>query len=104
MAFEIALAAAAERDIAEAVAYIGQDSPTRARKWFDGLFATLEQLRELPERHVLVPEADELGREIRSLHYHSHRIIYEVRPSQNTVYIARIYHGARKPLEAKDIE
>ena len=103
MAFRIELASAAELDIAEAVEYIAMDSPVMAQKWFDDLFLALEHLRQLPLRHVLIPEAADLKRELRSIHHHSHRVIYEVQEATNTVYIARVYHGARKPLMRKDI-
>jgi plasmid stabilization system protein ParE len=104
MAFRIEFARSAELDIIELVDYIAGDSPPMAKKWFDELFASLETLRELPLRHALIPEANDLKRELRSIHHYSHRIVYEVQAAENCVYIVRIYHGARRALTAKDIQ
>ncbi len=45
MAFKIELAAAAEREITDAVEYIAQDSPAMAQKWLITLFAVIESRR-----------------------------------------------------------
>lgn len=57
----------------------------------------------MPLIHPLIPESEDLGRELRSIRYHSHRIVYEVDLPSQTVYVARVYHGARKPLSPEDL-
>ncbi len=103
MAFKIQLADAAVQDISEFADRIALNSVVEARKWVEGLFREIETLRELPHRYALIPEAGQLKRELRSIHHHSHRVIYEVHDTENTVYIARVYHGARKPITKKDV-
>ena len=75
----------------------------RAQKWFNDLFIALESIREFPERHAVISESDQLKKNLRSFHHHSHRVIYEVQAKVNVVYIVRVYHGARKPLTQMDI-
>jgi len=103
MAFKIALAEAAFRDIDEATAFIAHDSPDQARAWLAGIFPIIDSLQSLPKRYAVIPEAAALARELRSVHYHSHRIVYEVDESAQTVYIVRVYHGARRPLSSGDL-
>lgn len=50
-------------------------------------------LVELPERGRIVPEISDEN--VREIIYRSYRIIYEIFPSQNAVYILRFWHGAR---------
>lgn len=103
MAFQVELSQQAEADIAEAADYIAADSPDNARKWVDALLVQLETLREMPQRHDLIPEAKLLLRHLRSIQHYSHRIIYEVNEDNLRVSIVRVYHGARKPLRRKDL-
>jgi len=104
MAFDIELSRRAEIDIYETIDYIARDSAESSRKWFDGLFSELEHLRELPERFALIPEAADIGRELRSFHYHSHRVVFEVKSRRNLFSIVRVYHGSRQPLSTEDVE
>jgi len=104
MAFRIELARAAELDIADAAEYISRDSPVLAQRWLEGLFQLIASFENMPTRHALIPEAEQLKRQLRSVHYQSHRIVYEVREDQSIVYVARIYHGARRPLSARDVD
>lgn len=104
MAFSIELAQAAERDIAEALAHITENSPQQALPWLDGLFEAIDALRALPARHALIPEAAELARPLRSLPYHAPRIIYEINDARQLILVVRVYHSVRKPLTRKAIE
>jgi plasmid stabilization system protein ParE len=78
MAFEIEISLRAEQDIDDAIAYIVRDSKSRAKKWLTGLLLAFDSLKELPNRHSLIEESSQLGRPLRSILYHSHRIVYEV--------------------------
>jgi plasmid stabilization system protein ParE len=103
MAFEIEVSEHAEHDINEAASYIAKDSAARAKKWLIGLHSIFNSLQELPNRHSMIQEAEELGRSLRSIIHHSHRIVYEVQEAANVVYIVRVYHGAHHPLKEEDI-
>ncbi|MBV9470590.1 MAG: type II toxin-antitoxin system RelE/ParE family toxin, partial [Abitibacteriaceae bacterium] len=98
------LAQAAERDIAEAVAHIAEDSPPQASQWLDGLFTAIDTLGELPSRYAMIPESVTLSRPLRSLPYHSHRIIYEINEAKQLILVVRVYHSARKPLKGDDLD
>ena len=104
MAFRIEYSRVALQDIIDAFDFIAKDSQLRSQNWTEGLFELVETLMELPERHELIREAKKLQRQLRSIHYHSHRIIYEVQVERNTVFIVRVYHGARRPLAKKDVD
>lgn len=104
MAFRVLLSAPAERDIEETVEFMVTNSPEAASKWLNGLQESLASLEEMPLRHALIPEAAILGKPYRSLPYVSHRIVYRVDDQSAQVYIVRVYHGARKPLEEEDVE
>lgn len=83
-------------DIAEQIAYIGEDSPAAAARWYDGCLHAIESLESLPRRCSLAPEAEVFQREIRQLIYQSHRVLYEV--AGDTVNVLHVRHGARLPL------
>lgn len=92
----VIVTATAVADIAEQVAYISEDSPTAAARWYDGCFDAIQSLRSMPLRCRLAPEAETFEREIRHLVYFSHRILYEV--AGETVNVLHVRHGARLPL------
>lgn len=104
MAFNVRLTEAAQRDIGEAMDYIAANSPEHARKWFDEFFEVLETLTEMPARHPLITESGHLKRALHSLHYHSHRVVYEINVAQQTVSIVRVYHSSRRPLRLEDLQ
>lgn len=104
MAFKVQIVGAAEQDIAEATAFIYDDSPAIADKWLSGLLSAILALSEMPLRFALIPESKELKRPLRGFPYHSHRVVYEVDETTQSVLILRVYHSARAPLRLEDIE
>jgi plasmid stabilization system protein ParE len=50
-------------------------------------------LSELPERGRVVPEISDPA--VREIVHRPYRIIYEIFPDRNAVYILRFWHGAR---------
>jgi toxin ParE1/3/4 len=102
MTFKVRLSFSAELDLQEAIEFIAKDSKTHAKNWVVEFQKKIESLRELPLRHALIPESNEVELPLRSITHYSHRIIYLVDESSKTVEIVRVYHGARKPLD-KDI-
>lgn len=104
MAFRVLLSAPAERDIEEAAEFMMTNSFDAAGKWLDGLQKALQSLEEMPARHAVIAEAASLGRPYRSLPYFSHRIVYRVDDQNAQVYVVRVYHNARRPLEEENVE
>lgn len=102
MAFSVVVRPTAFVDIDEETLYIAeQGNPIRAGKWREGLFDRIEELCDLPRRHPLAPESEELGQELRQFYYHSHRVIYRVLKSE--VEILRVYHGSRRALDDRSV-
>lgn len=66
--------------------------------------ALILSLQEMPGRFPVIPEAEELGLPYRSALHHSHRVIFRVDAEKNTVYVVRVYHGARRPLTPEDVD
>ncbi|RYG24963.1 type II toxin-antitoxin system RelE/ParE family toxin [bacterium] len=102
MPFRVEITRRAEADALEAADYIAQDSRVAAARWFAELYAAIESLGEMPERHAVIPELG-LRHEYRSLHHYSHRVVYRVDHDQEAVYVVRIYHGARRALAERDV-
>ena len=104
MAFRVEITDPARDDIDEAVAFLAHHSQQAARKWKIELQALILSLQEMPGRFAVIPEATELGMPYRSAPHHSHRVIFRIEESNNTVYVVRVYHGARRPLSPEDID
>ncbi len=69
-----------------------------AEPWWNGPIDQILSLETLPRRCSIIPEQKYFEQEMRHLIYASHRIIFCI--GEHTVTILRIYHGARKPLNA----
>ena len=100
-AFEIQYTELANQDLNEVLAFIAIDSTPRARRWLDGFIAAVEELKFAPEKFAIATEFQGADSLIRSFHYHSHRIFYEVRGS--VIVVHRIWHGARQPIISQDV-
>ena len=103
MAFKLRIVSRAKHDIDDAVAFIAIDSRTAAHRWKAGLQTLISSLRDMPSRFPPVSESTELEVPCRSARYHSHRVIFWIDTEHNTVYVVRVYHGARRPLTNDDI-
>lgn len=104
MAFDVEITDPARDDIDDAVAFIARTSTATARKWKTEMQALILSLQEMPGRFALIAEAGELGLPYRSALHHSHRVIFRIDEEKNTVYVVRVYHGARRPLSHEDID
>ena len=104
MVYKVVIAQAAEWDIEEAFEYIGGSSIQNATKWLNELIQQIGSLTELPLRQPLIPEAELLKRQLRSLNHFSHRIIYEVDDEKLIDNVVCVYHGARAQLTPRDIQ
>jgi plasmid stabilization system protein ParE len=111
MAYRVDLTPQAISDIEAALQYIGQAAPTRIERWLLGLVDSVRLLEEMPERFPVVPESEELGREIRQVLYGKrtgiYRIIfrvYEKTPGEGIVRVLSVRHGARDRLRPEDLD
>lgn len=66
--------------------------------------ALQKSLRKMPAQFAIIPGAEELGQPYRDALVHSHRVIYRIDETSATVYIVRVYRGARRPLVRGDIQ
>lgn len=103
MAYRIKVGDPAERDIEEAVRYIARDSQAAASKWYESLWKLIFSLSDNPHIFSLIPEADDVGYPYQSAIHYSHRIIFRVDATDNTIYVVRVYHRARQPLTKDDL-
>lgn len=104
MAFDVEITDPARDDIDDSVMLIAQNSTAAARKWKTELQSLILSLQEMPGRFPVIPEAGALGLPFCSAPHHSHRVIFRVDAENNTVYVVRVYHGARHPLTFGDID
>ncbi len=99
MGFKVILTPQSQDDLREIVSFIAQDNPDRAKTFGNELVDHALTLAELPERGRVVPEISEPS--VREIVHRPYRIIYEIFPEQNTVYVLRFWHGARGEPEVK---
>ncbi len=104
MAFSVEITDPARDDIDDSVAFIAQKSQLAARKWKTELQALILSLQDMPGRFAIIPEAAGLEMLYRSAPHRSHRVIFRIDEQANTVYVVRVYHGARHPLTCEDID
>jgi addiction module RelE/StbE family toxin len=99
MGFKVILTPQSLDDLKEIVAYIAKDNPARARTFGNELIDRALSAAKFPERGRVVPEIGEPS--VREIIYSAYRIIYEIFPDQQTIYLLRFWHGARGEPEIK---
>jgi len=111
MAFRVEIAPRALADIEEAFLYIRQGSPERASRWLLGIIDAINSLEQMPGRHPVAPESEDLGQEVRVLHFgkrhHVYRVFFSVRlegPKQGVVRIFHVRHGVRRKPTAAELQ
>ncbi len=104
MEFEVRLTEAAKLDLFEVLEYIAKDWERNSSKWYQEFLIAASMLSEMPERFPKVPESDSMRVDYRSFNHYSHRVIYRVDTLEKIVFIVRIYHEARRPLNQTDLQ
>ena len=99
MGCKIILTPQAQDDLREIVSFIAQHNPERAKSFGNELIDRALTLAELPERGRVVPEISKPS--VREIVHRPYRIIYEMFPGQNAVYVLRFWHAARGEPEIK---
>ncbi len=103
MVFKVVITAPAEQDIDEATQYIADDSQSADSKWNAELWTVIFSLKEMPSRFSVIPEAEELGFPYRSISHYAHRMIFRIDETSETVFIIRVFHGARRSLTQEEV-
>ena len=108
MVYRVSLAALAESDAYEAFERIREAAPLHAEKWLTRLFEAILTLGELPARCLVIPEAGQLGYEIRHLLFGKgngvYRIIFPIKEEEKHVRVLRVWHASRTAISAVDVE
>lgn len=104
--YQVEISSRALADIEQAFLFIRKEAPTRADAWLEGMIAAIYSLEEMPNRCAKAPESHELGVEIRQLLYGKRPGVYRVlfMLAGDVARVLHVRHGARKSLEADDIE
>ena len=100
MGFKVILTPQSQDDLCEIVSFIARNNPQRAKSFGNELIDRALTLGELPERGRVVPEIS--APSVREIVHRPYRIIYEIFPEQNAVYILRFWHGARGEPEIEN--
>jgi len=92
--YKVELTRRAQRDIEIIWDYIFQDNPLNAISFITALEEQILSLAVFPERNPGIPEGPILQTtDYRHLVYKNYRTIYRI--SQDSVYVLRVFHGAR---------
>ncbi|MBX3412404.1 MAG: type II toxin-antitoxin system RelE/ParE family toxin [Pirellulales bacterium] len=81
-------------------------SPTEASRWFDGIFAAMDSLKQDPQRHGLAREADRFPYELRQRLFgvgrrKTHRILFTVRDEE--IVVLSVRHAAQADVTPGDV-
>jgi toxin ParE1/3/4 len=87
------LGPAARLDLKGLAAYIAEDNPIAARKFVRSLFQVVERLPQFPQSGRIVPEFNDPN--IREVIRRPCRLVYRIKPEEQIIEIARVWHGAR---------
>jgi plasmid stabilization system protein ParE len=96
MEFDVETTTLAKADLDEYFHRIALDSEDRAITWLRGAVLLIESLSTMPSRFSVASELEGLGRDIRSVPYHSHRMVYEI--LDDRVIVLRVWHVAQQVL------
>ena len=105
MIFKVILSGQARMDVRKAAGYYKKRSPQAAQKWLREFKKLQESLAIFPARFALSNNPNLTKNSYRVAFHYSHKVVFHVDEQSKTVYIAHVYHSARKPLELdEDIE
>ena len=93
MAVKIIWSEQARDDLQAIVLFIAQDNPIVAESFGCLLMSKVDVLAQFPQLGRIVPEEND--ETVREIIFRSYRIIYKVMAENETVAIARVWHGAR---------
>lgn len=93
MAYQVIWAPSARLDLRELAWYIADARPQTAARFVQRVFQMVEHLADFPLSGRVVPEFADPN--IREVIRRPCRIVYRVKPKEEIVEIARVWHAAR---------
>ncbi len=93
MAYQVTWAPSARLDLRELASYIAESRPQAAARFVRRVFQVAEHLADFPLSGRIVPEFGDPN--IREVIRRPCRIVYRVKPKEEIVEIARVWHAAR---------
>jgi toxin ParE1/3/4 len=91
--YQVNLTQHAQDDLEKIYYYIADDSIENAVNFVLQLENKVYSLEDFPDRNPYIPENEFFGTDYRHLIYKKYRIVY--RMVEKSVYVLRIFHGAR---------
>mgnify|MGYP001546101123 CR=1 FL=1 len=91
--YQVRLTQEAQNDLEKIYYYIADDSINNARHFILQLEEKVYSLETFPDRNPFIPENEFFGTNYRHLIYKRYRVVYRI--AEKTVYILRIFHGAK---------
>ena len=101
MGYKVIITETATKDLSEVVGYIAQDNTRIARRIGFAILARFQLLEKYPFFGRVVPELER--KEWRETVYKRWRLIYYVDERRQTIYAARVWHGARGEPELPEL-
>ena len=97
--YEVRLTPRADAAIEATAAYIRdeQRSPQNASAWLVRVYAAVDGLAFLPQRHGSAEENGQRSYEIRQVILDSHLVIFTVNERTGIVHVLGVRHAARRP-------
>jgi len=96
MKFRVTIHPMAITDLDEVFAWIAEQSPENAARWYERLLENIRSLGRFPQRCPIASESDPLGKEIRQLLFCDYRILLTI--DRGEVRVLRVRHAMRRPL------
>jgi plasmid stabilization system protein ParE len=98
--YQVIIQPTAQKAIEEAYFWLGNYSPSNARRWLEGLHKEILSLEKSPYRCPLAFENNFFDEEIRQLVYGKERNIYRILFTivDDSVQVLFVRHAAQKPM------
>lgn len=81
--------------IEDSFEFIFKQSPQNGINWLQELYDAIDSLEKMPSRCGTIREQDSFGIEIRQLLHYSHRIIFTIDDSTDSVRVLEFRHAAQ---------
>ena len=95
---QVELSKRAQANLRAISKFVQAESSAAARKWFLGLRAEIESLRQFPNRGELLQSRPVYRQILYGKKPHVYSIVYTVRPKAKVIVITEVRHGARRPI------
>ena len=91
--YQVNLSQQAQDDLEQIFYYIADDNINNAANFILQLEKKIYSLESFPDRHPLIPENEFFDTNYRHLIFKKYRIVYRI--AEKSVFILRIFHGAK---------